>query len=96
MVNESIRDISYIGTSAPVSPQLFRFNFKASHVLLKNDSTVTMRCSLTTALTTSSCILLGASEERWWQELQSGCEVVSLISTSSTTAGFALRLGAWG
>ncbi len=102
MINELIQDITFIGTSAPVAPVLYPVRtaaghaFKASHVLLKNDAAVTMRCALTTALTTSSCILLSSGEERWWQGLQSGCETIALLCTSSSTAGFALRLGAWG
>jgi hypothetical protein len=101
MVNELILDISFIGTSAPVAPVAYAIKtpanlpFKASHVLLKNDANITMRCSLTTALTTGSCILLTSGEERFWQGLQSGVETISLLCTSSSTAGFALRLGAW-
>ena len=101
MVNELIQDITFIGTSAPVSPVLYPiktpagFPFKASHVLLKNDAAVTMRCSLTTAISTGSCILLSSGEERFWQGLQSGVEIISLLCTSSSTGGFALRLGAW-
>lgn len=102
MINELIQDVVFIGTSAPVTPQTFVVKtaqgnpFKASHVLLKNDAAVTMRCSLTTSLTTGSCILLSSGEERFWQGLQSGVEVISLLCTSSSTGGFALRLGAWG
>ena len=96
MINELIRDIVYIGTSAPVTPQLFTAPFDASHILLKNDSTVNFRAGLSTAVTTGSCILIAASEERFWQGLQSGCSVVALLTTSSSTGGFALRLGMWG
>ena len=101
MVNELIQDVLFIGTSAPVAPVQYvvktasGFPFKASHVLLKNDAAVTMRCSLTTALSTGSCILLSSGEERFWQGLQNGVETISLLCTSSSTAGFALRLGAW-
>jgi hypothetical protein len=94
-MNEYIRDVLYIGTSAPVAPTLYNLNFAASHVLIRNDSAVTFRCALTTVLTTSSCILALSSEERFWQGLPNGARVVSLLTTSSSTSGFALRLGAW-
>ena len=95
MINELVQDVSFIGTSAPVVAQVFRPTFKASHVLLINDSNVVFRCGLTTALTTGSCILLTTGQQLFWQGLVNGCEAISLISTSSSTGGLALRLGAW-
>ena len=95
-INEFIQDVVFIGTSAPVVPQVFEFGFLASHVLLRNDSAVTFRASLTTVLTTSTCLQVLSSEERFWQGLQSGCGRVSLITSASSTAGLSLRIGAWG
>jgi len=60
MINELIQDITFIGTSAPVAPVLYPVRtaaghaFKASHVLLKNDAAVTMRCRLRSASTRSA------------------------------------------
>lgn len=98
MINVLERDIVFIGSSAPVAPQFFAFGFNASHIFIKNDSAAAFRTSLSTATTLSTANGLGLStgEERFWQELQSGCPVFSLISTSSSTAGLSLRLGAWG
>jgi len=95
-INEYVTDVSFIGTSAPVAPQVFDFNFLASHVLLRNDSAVTFRCSLTTVLTTSTCLVVLSSEERFWQGLQGGAGRISLITSASSTAGLSLRIGAWG
>ncbi len=96
MINEKVFDVLFIGTSAPVAPQLFAFNFTASHVLLMNDAAVTMRCGFTTGLSTGSCILLTSGQQLFWQGLQQGPNQVALLCTSSSTAGFALRVGAWG
>jgi len=95
-ISEFVQDVVFIGTSAPVGAQVFEFGFLASHVLIRNDSAVTFRCSLTSVLTTSTCLQILSSEDRFWQGLQSGCGRVSLITSASSTAGLSLRIGAWG
>ncbi len=97
MVNEYLRDVSLVGTSAPVSATIFALPFKASHVLLINDSAINFRCSLTTVLTTSACMILSTGQQLFFQGLQSGCEDIALLTTTSSTGtALALRLGAWG
>lgn len=94
-MNEYLSDVSYIGSSAPVSPTIFSLNFDASHVLIANDSNVNFRLSLTTALTTSSCVLLTTGQQYFFQGLPNGARKIGLLSTTSSTGGLALRLGAW-
>ncbi len=97
MVNEYLADLSLVGTSAPVSATIYRLPFRASHILLINDSAINFRCALTTVLTTSSCMILTTGQQLKLDGLQSGCEVISLLTTTSSTGtALALRLGAWG
>ena len=98
MINDKGQDISFIGTSAPVVPQSFTFPFNASHICFNNDSAVVFRIALSTGilLSTSNGYQVTTGAEKFWQGLPSGSNTVQLLTTSSSTGGFALRLGAWG
>lgn len=101
MVNELTQDVAFVGSSAPVTPTLITIRsaaglaFKASHIFIANDGGATVRCALTTSLSTSLGIQLTTGSNLFFQGLQSGCESVALLTTSSSTSGFLIRLGAW-
>ena len=102
MINELASDVTFVGSSAPVAPQTFQiktpagFPFSASHVFVANDGGGTIRCALTTALSTGTGLVLTTGQSQFWNGLQSGCSASSLITTSSSTSGFSVRVAAWG
>ncbi len=102
MINEFAQDVTFVGSSAPVALTSFTFRtaagnpFNASHVQVINSGGGTIRCSLTTSLTTGLGVTLSTGQTLSLQNLQSGCPLLSLITTSSSTSGFSINVGAWG
>ena len=93
-MNEKLQTLTYIGSSAPIAASTVSFGFDASHVRVRNDSAENFYYSLAGTATTSS-MRIGSSEDLYLQQLPNGARQVSLISTSSSTGGFVIRIGAW-
>lgn len=93
-VNEKSAAISFIGTSAPVVAQQFTWPFGATSMSLRNDSGVDFFYSLDGTATTALISIKNTENV-----VLSGLNFVkslSLISTSSSTAGLAMRYAFWG